>query len=280
MHSVKPAPFDYVAPLHVVDALELLAADAGSVVLAGGQSLLPLLNLRLSRPSLVVDIKRLDGMSTVQFVGGAVRIGPCVTQAQALRSPDIIEHVPLLAEALRHVGNRETRARGTVAGSVAHSDPVAEIPAAMVALGASYQLTSVDGARVVDAEDFHLGTYTTQRTGRELITAVEVPILGRTTRWDFTEVRDGVFALCGLAAVCGPGRLDGLKLVSFGVGGSPQRLTAVEEVASYDVRNVRDAVLTTLTGASNLARHDDVRAHVLATLVERQVARFLERRDA
>lgn len=270
---MKPAPFDYVAPLHVPEALELLASHEGSVALAGGQSLLPLLNLRLSRPSLVVDIKRLDGMSTIQVVDEAVRMGPGVTQARALHAKEVLERVPLLAEALRHVGNRETRARGTVAGSAAHSDPVAEIPAVMVALGASYELNSVGGARTVSAEDFHLGPYTTERTERELITALEVPVLARSVRWGFSEVRGGVFALCGLVALCGPTHLDGLKLVSFGVGGAPQRLRGVEEVVKDDAESLRDAVLADASQSGD----DDVRAHVLATLVERQVARFLGR---
>lgn len=274
---MKPPPFDYVAPSRLEVATELLASETGATVLAGGQSLLPLLNMRLSAPRVILDIKHVNPSAGIERRSNSVRIGMCVTQARALKEALSGGWCPMLPEALAHVGNRETRNRGTVVGSIAHSDPVAELPAVMVALGAKYELTSTDGVRVVKAEEFHLGPYLTARSDAELITAVEISDLPRGGRWGFSELRDGVFARCGIAAVCGPARsgLEGLKLVAFGIGNRPLRLEEVEEAAQRSPNSSREAVL------SWAQEHDEVRdgslAQAVATLVERQLLQFLDR---
>jgi len=230
---VKPAPFDYAAPRSLDEALALLDDDAR--VLAGGQSLVPLLNLRLARPARVVDINRIEGLGVLRRSEGTLRIGATVRQAALERSPLVTQRWPLLAQALRHVGHAATRARGTVAGSAAHADPAAQLPVALLALGAHFELRSAAGSRTLVADDFFLGPHTTAIEPGELLTEIRVPPLkigARTAFAEYARTR-GDFPLAAAAVVLARGHAAVATL-------GPVRATRAE-AALMDGASAREA---------------------------------------
>jgi CO/xanthine dehydrogenase FAD-binding subunit len=199
---MKPAAFDYFAPRTVQEALELLAVP-DSRVLAGGQSLVPLLNFRLARPARLVDVNGIAGLGLLRRSGGVLHIGATVRQAALERSPVVARHWPLLAQAVGYVGHAATRSRGTVAGSVAHADPRAELPVALAALGARFHLRSLDGRRTLTADELFQGPLTTAIDDGELLERIEVPPLPAGARTGFAEYArtHGDFAQAAVAVV-------------------------------------------------------------------------------
>lgn len=225
---MKPAPFDYAAPRSVQEAVSLLGEDV--VALAGGQSLVPLLNLRLARPALVVDLNGIDSLAGIHAEGPTLRIGALTRQSALERSPVVAERWPLLRQAVRFVGHPQTRSRGTVGGSVAHADPAAELPAALLALDAVFHMRSVaSGTRSVPADDFFLGPLTTALRSGELLVEIEVPALPAGARTAFAEYArtHGDFATAAAAVVLGPDA--GAAIAVLGIGGKPTRVRAVED---------------------------------------------------
>lgn len=213
---MKPARFDYVRAETPEHALSLLAAEGDDVrILAGGQSLVAMLNMRLARPKLLVDVMHIPALATMSVDRGRLVIGAGVRQAKCHAAPDLPAQVPLLAQALMWVGHPQTRARGTICGSVAHADPSAEIPLVLATLGAEVALRSKARRRVVSAGDFFLGTMLTERADDELIEAVHLPLAGPGTGTGFAEVgrRRGDFAIVAVAAV-----VSGTS-VRVGIGG-------------------------------------------------------------
>jgi CO/xanthine dehydrogenase FAD-binding subunit len=204
---MKPAPFDYVAPRTVEEALDALAEE-GSRVLAGGQSLVPLLNFRLARPARLVDVNGIAELGVLRRSQGILHIGATVRQAALERSEIVARHWPLLAQAVRHVGHAATRSRGTVGGSVAHADPRAELPVALAALGARFHLRSRDGRRTLTADELFQGPLTTAIEDQELLEEIEVPPLPADARTGFAEYArtHGDFAQAAVAVVRTPER--------------------------------------------------------------------------
>ena len=218
---MKPAPFEYRAPVSVDEALGLLGLE--STVLAGGQSLLPLLNLRLARPELVVDINGLSELDHIGEEDGSLRIG-AMTRQVALESSELVRRRwPLLHKAVRLVGHTQIRSRGTVGGSVAHADPAAELPAALIALDARIELRSATGARSVPASEFFLGPLYTVREPDELLVGIEVPAPPEGAGTGFAEHArtHGDFATAGAAAVVAPG--EHARIALLGAGPVPAR---------------------------------------------------------
>jgi len=220
---VKFPPFDYVRPATLADALDALQAEE-SRVLAGGQSLLPLLALRLSRPELLVDIGRLSEIAGVGYDPRSARltVGAATTHRYIAEDPVIARHAPFLAAAAAHIGHQAIRSRGTIGGSIAHCDPAAEWPAVAIALGATVHLRSRHATRRVAAADFIDGPYTTSIKPGEMLTAVEFdlsarPVVGMAE----TSRRPGDFAMAG--AVCAAGGGSAASLTLFGVTSSPVR---------------------------------------------------------
>ncbi len=205
---MKPPPFDYLRPERLGEALEALAAD-GAAALAGGQSLIAMLNMRLARPGLLVDIMHLSELRE-----RGARIGAAVRQAE------LAGLHPLIDLALPHVGHYQTRSRGTFCGSVAHGDPAAELPLCLVALGGRVHLASARGERALNAIDFFEGPLMTAREEDELIAAVELPPPDPRAGYAFREValRHGDFALAAFAAVADG---DGVRLAVGGVADTP-----------------------------------------------------------
>jgi carbon-monoxide dehydrogenase medium subunit len=230
---VKAAPFDYLAPTSIEQACAQLAeAGGGASVLAGGQTLMPLLALRMSQPFILVDINNIAALRGVSRVSGGTRIGPVTRQCDALTSPVLAEHLPVLVQALGHVGHHQTRNRGTVGGSVALGEPAAEMPATAVALGAQIEISSVRGSRVVDAANFYLGPYLTVLEPDELVTGIFYPDWPPGHIILFREVaqRPGDFALVGLvgALVLEGGKITRAGLAWFGMGPTPMRARQAE----------------------------------------------------
>jgi CO/xanthine dehydrogenase FAD-binding subunit len=237
---VKPPPFEYQAPASVEEALPLLGPD--SAVLAGGQSLVPLLNLRLARPELVVDLNGIAELDYIRAEDGVLRIGAMTRQLALERSELVRERSPLLNKAVRFVGHAQIRTRGTVGGSVAHADPAAELPVALAALGARFLLRSPRGERVVGAGELFVGPLSTSREADELLVEIEVPEQPAGAGAGFSEHArtHGDFATAGAAAVVVHGSHAGIALL--GTGPVPARAQAAEEalVAGASAREAAD----------------------------------------
>jgi 2-furoyl-CoA dehydrogenase FAD binding subunit len=201
---MKPARFDYVRAASVDEAFDVLAAEQGEArILAGGQSLLPMLSMRLARPRVVVDIGRIPGLDVLEAAKDGLVVPAGVRQATLLAHPGLERSHPLLAAALPWVGHAQTRARGTVCGSVAHADPSAELPLCLMALGGSVRLASKRGRRRVEARDFFTGLMSTDRREDEMIEAVAFPEARRETGYAFREFgrRHGDFAIVSVAVM-------------------------------------------------------------------------------
>ncbi len=224
---MKPPPFEYQAPASVEEALGLLGPD--SAVLAGGQSLVPLLNLRLARPELVVDLNGVAELDYIRADDGVLRIGAMTRQAALERSELVRERWPLLHKAVRFVGHAQIRTRGTVGGSVAHADPAAELPVALAALGARFLLRSPRGKRALGTGELFVGPLSTSREPDELLVEIEVPEQPAGAGAGFSEHArtHGDFATAGAAAVVVPGSHAGIALL--GAGPVPARAVASEE---------------------------------------------------
>jgi carbon-monoxide dehydrogenase medium subunit len=228
---VKAAPFDYVRAASVEEAVDALATD-NARVLAGGQSLVPLLNLRRVRPSLLVDVNRVAGLAGIRADDGWLELG-ALTRHRAAETSDLVRRdAPLLAEALRHVGNVTIRNRGTVGGSLAHADPAAELPAVAVALDAELTARGPAGERVVAARDFFLGPCTTALRPGELLTGVRVPVSAPQTGHAVEELtrRSTDLALVAVFATVtlADGRCARARIAVAGAGPAPIRADAAE----------------------------------------------------
>jgi carbon-monoxide dehydrogenase medium subunit len=230
---VKPAPFDYFAPTTIEEACEhLAAAGGGATILAGGQTLLPLLSLRMSQPFILVDINRIAALKGVSRADGGTRIGPIVRQNEAIADATLNRALPVLTTAVRHVGHHQTRNRGTIGGSIALGEPAAELPATAMALGASVEVRSIRGARRIAAEELYVGSYSTALEFDELITSIHFPDWPADTVSLFQEVarRPGDFALVGLtgAVTVADGKIARAGIAWFGMGPTPIKARKVE----------------------------------------------------
>jgi aerobic carbon-monoxide dehydrogenase medium subunit len=251
---VKPAPFDYIAPATIEEACEHLAsAGGGATVLAGGQTLLPLLALRMSQPFILVDINRIAALNGVSRTNGGTRIGPIMRQNEVIADSTLNSALPLLTTATRHVGHHQTRNRGTIGGSIALGEPAAELPATAVALGASVEVRSTRGTRRVAADELYLGPYQTVLEPDELITAIHFPDWPTDTISLFQEVarRPGDFALVGMtgAVTVQNGKIARAGVAWFGMGATPIKARQVEaaligqSIANLDARGLAELAI-------------------------------------
>lgn len=279
---MKPAPFRYARPSSLPEATALLAAAPGDTkLLAGGQSLVPMLNMRLVRPAVLVDVNGLRELTGITpLPGGGLRLGALTRHAELAASPLVRERAPLLAEAARHVGHAAIRNQGTLGGSVAHADPAAELPAALVALDARVQVTGPRGAREVAADAFFRGLLATTLEPDEVLTALEVP--AQPAGWGFVEIarRPGDFALAGVAVTLrspplGGEGIEGVRLVGFGVGDRPIRLGGAERVLAGGRLDTEAAARAGAAAGADCDPPSDVhgsaeyRRHLATVLVER-----------
>ena len=233
---MKPPRFIYHDPVEQSEVLALLETYGDSAkILAGGQSLVPLLNMRLAQPTHLVDINRLPGLSYIHEEGGELAIGALTRHRDVERSSLVLSLCPLLAEAIRFVGHAPIRSRGTVGGSLAHADPAAELPAVLLALGRSVRVISRDGEHVIPAEAFFTGQMQTALTGKELLVEARFPVAPPRSGAAFIEVsrRHGDFALAGAGVQLSfdeSGTIAAARLALMGVAETPVRATSAEEV--------------------------------------------------
>lgn len=262
---MKPRPFDYIRPDSVDEALAALAEYGDDAkILAGGQSLMAMLNLRVAEASALIDIARLPELDTIRLDGRHIEVGAAVTQNKLLAWPELKARLPLLAAAMPFVGHFQTRNKGTVCGSIAHADPSSEIPLSLAVLGGEVVLRSRQGKRTVKASEFQLGMMTTARAPDELVAAVRFPVVAPGAGVAFREVarRHGDFAIVGVAAIT-----DGPKAIRLGVAG----MTGAPAVRSLPVDGgaaVRDAIEAL---AWELEGEDDIHAtaHLRRDLLRR-----------
>lgn len=228
---MKPAPFEYARPGTLTEALELLAEDDVKPI-AGGQSLVPLLALRMTSPRLLVDISRLAELKGIDIGPQGIRLGALTRWCDVLNHPPLAAHHPLLAEAIGHVAHYQIRNRGTVGGSCCHADPSAEMPAIAVTCEAEFEIASQRGTRVVPAQEFFRGILTTALASDELLTAIRLPHWPAGRRYAFQEFarRTGDFAIAGCALFWDEdgGRCIDPHVGVFGVADTPLRLPDVE----------------------------------------------------
>lgn len=236
---MKPISFEYVAARSVSDALDVLGAEDARI-LAGGQSLVPLMNLRLARPSVLVDVNNVPDLGSI-VIGERVEIGALCRHRQLELDPAISEQAPLLAKAAALIGHPPIRNRGTLGGSIAHGDPVAELPAALVALDATIVVTARAGDREIPAAEFFTGIFSTALESDEFLMSVRVPrrVDGETAAFVEIAPRHGDFAVAGIAARMfrePNGTCGAVRLVGCGFGSTPVDLSA----AASDVNGVTD----------------------------------------
>lgn len=279
---MKPSPFAYARAKSVEDAVRLLGGPDARI-LAGGQSLIATLNMRLSAPRLLIDINHVAGLAGVTVKDGKVEIGALTRHVELERSAEIAKHAPLIALAIPHIGHTAIRNRGTIGGSIAFADPAAELPACLLALGGEVEVTGPKGKHAVKADDFFKGLFETALGPQEVLTAIRVPAAGKDARVGFAEFarRHGDYAMVGLAAAA---RADGknladVRLAFFGVGATALRAKKAE--AALAGGKLDDAVKAL---AQDLDPQDDVQAsgaakrHLAGVLLRRVAKQLAEAR--
>jgi carbon-monoxide dehydrogenase medium subunit len=275
---VKAPAFDYVRATSPAHAIALLAehGDAAKLI-AGGQSLLPALNLRLSAPSLLIDIGRLPELQGIHVTGGRLRIGAGSTHAALLAHELVAEHAPLIARALAHVAHPAIRTRGTIGGSLANADPAAELPACALALGATMVVQGPGGERRVAAESFFTGLFETALAADELLVAVEIP-LAPGARWGFAELsrRSGDYAMIGLAAQAA----DTVRLAFFSAGTTAILARHAAAALPTGIEAAAAALAADLPDHSDLQATAATRLHLARVLLRRVAGGWTDARAA
>ena len=279
--DVKPPPFIYLCPRTLAEAAEAAGryADDGKL-LAGGQSLMPVLNFRLANPTVLIDLNRVEGLSGIRReADGGLAIRALTRHRAVERSDDIREACPLLSAAMPHIGHVQIRNRGTIGGSLSHADPAAELPAVMLACDATFVASSFAGERTIAADRFFQGVFTTALEPGDILTEIRVPPWPRGRRFGFYEVtrRHGDFALAGAAvwidgddATC-----TAAKIVLFGVGDTPVRAKRAEQHLSGQaatparIRESAAIAATELTPGSDIHASAEYRLEVGAVVVRR-----------
>jgi carbon-monoxide dehydrogenase medium subunit len=285
---VKPPPFSYAVPGSLEEAVDILRSDEDAKVLAGGQSLVPMLSLRLSRPSVLVDIGRLRELDTIAVSNGSVHVGAMVRQRRAEQSAELTESCPLVGEALKLVGHPQIRNRGTVGGSLAHADPAAELGAIALVLDAVVHTFGRGGGRVIPIAEFFLAHYTTSLLPDEILTMVEFARQPEGAGWACTELarRPGDFPICGAAAqlvVDGAGEVSDVRIALFGVGPTPLRAVEAEAVlrgqACEDeaLRSAAGAAVVPLAPPADMHASSELRRHLAEIITYRTLKEAVSR---
>lgn len=270
-----PAPFDYERAESVEHALSLLAEREDAKLLAGGHSLLPLLRLRAVRPSLLVDVGRIEGLAYVRDAGAAIAIGALTRHHDLARSPLLQEHNPLVSRAAGLVGDPQVRHRGTIGGSLAHGDPASDLPAVLLALDGEVDVAGPDGVRTVAARDFFLGPFQTAVGQREMVTEVRVPKLTGDHVWSYLKFRRRAqdWATVGVAALArrSDGGVAEPAIALVNMGATPLRAVAAEAAwAAGEDPGVLAAEGTEPPSDTNGSA--EYRRHLAQVLVRRAVA--------
>lgn len=277
---MKPAAFDYIAPNSLEAAVEAIAAANGDgKVLAGGQSLMPLLNFRMTRPTVVVDLMHIPGMSFIELRGNAVAIGAMTRHADLEFSDLVASKLPVMAAAMRHVAHLAIRNKGTIGGSLSHADPAAELPMLAVFYGATIKVQGSNGRREIAAEDFFVSALTNCLDPDEIVFEIDFPVLASHAGWAFEEVarRFGDFALACIAVSFEvlDDRIADARVAVMGVADTPRRLREAEQAlkgarrAPEAAAGFAEIVRSCLSPPSDIHVSAEYRKNLIGALAER-----------
>jgi carbon-monoxide dehydrogenase medium subunit len=278
-------PFRYEKPASLADALALLR-EPGAKVLAGGMSLVPMMKLRLAAPELLIDLGGVPGQKQIDSMNGHLRIGPMLTHSDLEFSDAIRRECPLLAATAARIGDVQVRNVGTIGGSIAHADPAADYPAALLALESQFSLTSAAGERTVAASDFFLDTFTTALAPEELITSVQVPrdAGGTGTAYEKKAQPASGFAMVGIAVrITMNGAIKTARIGVTGVAGKPYRALKVEQLlegtkgTAADVKAAAAAIVEGIDPSSDIHASADYRGHLARVYAARAIASAISR---
>jgi CO/xanthine dehydrogenase FAD-binding subunit len=285
---MKPAKFDYYAPNSIEEALEILVRyDGEARLLAGGQSLVPMMNFRLAVPAAIVDLNRIAEMSFIRRVGDTVRIG-AMTRQRTLQFSDVVRGaVPLLQAGIEYVGHLPTRSRGTIGGSIAHADPAAEIPMVLRALEATVLARGPNGERTIALPDLFVDAMTTSLGSAEILTEIKVPIIPAGAGFAVKEFsrRRGDFAIAAIAVIvmhAADGRIS-VRLSTGGISAVPERLRLAEEILQREgltdaaIKRAADAAAEVVEPLSDQNGSADYRRELTRTLTQRAVSEAAQR---
>ncbi len=280
---MKPTRFHYHAPTTLAEAVGLLSEYGDEAkVLAGGQSLVPMLSLRLANFGQLIDLNKVSGVSDIARSNGHLRIGAMTRQAVAEYSTDVATHSPLVARALPHIGHFQIRNRGTVGGSIAHADPASELPAVALALDAVIEATGPSGTRRLAAEDFFVSTWETALADDEIVSAVEFPVWDGRCGWAVEEIsrRHGDFALVGttVGVQVTDGAVTRSGIALFGVAGTPVRARAAEAalLAGADAAEAGRVAANELHPSDDIHASGSYRKQVAAVVVRRAILKAMQ----
>jgi carbon-monoxide dehydrogenase medium subunit len=280
---MKPAAFDYV----IADSIEMAVASladggGGAKIIAGGQSLVPMLNFRLLRPSVLIDINRIGDLAFIEETGSKICVGALTRHYQLETSPIIDRHLPVLASAMTHVAHLAIRNRGTIGGSLSHADPAAELPMMALLLDAELHIASASGKRTIAASDFFVGALTVDLARDDIVTEIVLPKLPPKTGWGFEEVarRSGDFALAAAAATLtlSAGVISQARIALTGVGATPVRVAQAEALLVGQahepglIDRIIDAVRAAIEPDTDLHASSDYRRHLAGVLAGRAVS--------
>lgn len=279
---MKPARFDYIAPTTLDAAIAaLVAADGEGKVMAGGQSLMPLLNFRMSRPTIVVDLAKIPGLSFVEDRGDTVAIGALTRHVEIETSTLIAHRLPVMSAAMRYVAHLAIRNRGTIGGSISHADPAAELPMLALFYGANIKARGRGGERTIPAEEFFIAALTTCLEPDEIVYEIEIPAVP-CSGWGFEEVarRFGDFALASIAVSieCRSGSVSSARVGAMGIDDTPRRLQEAEKALIGSKReppafaHFVEAVRNSVSPPSDQHASSDYRLSLIGSLAERALS--------
>ena len=280
INDLKPPSFEYVSARGLDHALEILAQAGGDAkILAGGQSLMPMMNFRLVNPAILLDINRFGGMDGITEQADRLRFGALVRHRMTATDPVVMTRFPILTHAMTHVAHHTVRNRGTFVGSLCHADPAAEMPMIALLLNAEIEIASVRGVRRLEARDFFIGPLTTALEPDEMVTGVDLPFLAPDTGWGFEEFarRHGDYALAAAAVTLGrrDGRARDVRIAVMGVGDTPARMRQAEAMLEGNDPGVLPAVIDAVRGAvdpgTDLHASADYRRHLVGVLAGRAI---------
>jgi CO/xanthine dehydrogenase FAD-binding subunit len=280
---MKPAAFDYVIADSIDMAVASLADGGGDAkIIAGGQSLVPMLNFRLIRPSVLIDINRIGDLAFIEEAGKKIRVGALARHYQLETSAVIARHLPVLASAMTYVAHLAIRNRGTIGGSLSHADPAAELPMMALLLDAELHIASASGKRTIAARDFFVGALTVDLARDDIVTEIVLPKLPPKTGWGFEEVarRSGDFALAAAAATLtlSAGLICQARIALTGVGATPVRAAEAEALLVGQalepglIDRIIDAVRAAIEPDTDLHASSDYRRHLAGVLAGRAVS--------
>lgn len=283
---MKPPPFEYCAPRSLKDAVDLLAADPSAMVLAGGQSLIPALNMRFAAPSKLIDIQHVEGLKGISIEGGKIVVRAMTRHRDLELNDDVFRVNPLIREAMAHVAHVAIRNRGTVVGSLCHADAAAEMPSILVVTDGSVIAEGPRGRREIPASEFFQFHMTTSREPDEIIVEARFPVLPQGAGWAFKEFtrRHGDYAIAAVAAIVGrDGATDVVSLAACGVASRPIRLTTCEQIfaaqgfTDASFKAAGEAAKEYVTAPDDIHATTNYRRDLLASLVVRSVETALSR---